>query len=205
LLSVDYTVLGLTLGFLEVLFSSNNVKFTLKEWMLLAPKTIPSQQDSSSCGVFACMNAYLLACGKTDCFYNSEDVDDIRHWMVHRLITKASRNHVPRQELRELRVETSSINNVLVNPTDVNRSIPDHDCSNLESVFMSIRRLADQRKKDVDDFHPELTPDASFEKSLNQGIYIYIYIYTVFSALCHACQFCQTVECVKFAWKLPFL
>ena len=168
LLTVNYTALGLTLGFLEALFSAIIVKCKLEEWMILAPDTIPRQQDSSSCGSFARMNAYSLVSGNID-FYKSEDMDNIRRWIVFRLITTSlPQKYFTRQQPR---IESCSSNNITINEKDVKRSVPGCEPSYQRSVFNAIKRLADQRKSsNINEMNTSpITPATSFHVSLHPG------------------------------------
>jgi sentrin-specific protease 1 len=180
MLTVNQTALGVILGFLEAIFSANSANFQLEKWMILAPDTIPHQRDSSSCGVFACMNAYSLVCDDMDSLYTSETIEDIRHWMVHRLIN-ASLSQRQSRKRQQSSMESIPINYISPNVLDIERSVP--ICETLNqlqgSVFYAIRRLAHRRKggfvevKTKEEVHSKhttcLVTPTSCLKPLNQG------------------------------------
>jgi Ulp1 family protease len=180
MLTVNHTALGVILGFLEAIFSANSANFQLEKWMIVAPDTITQQHDSSSCGVFACMNAYSLVCDNMDSLYTSENIENIRHWMVHSLIN-ASLSQRQSGKRQQSSVELIPINYISANVLDIERSVPICDTLNQlqGSVFCAIRRLAERRKgrfvdvQTKEDVHSKdtsclVTPTGCHE-SLNQG------------------------------------
>ena len=145
MLNVSLAALGSILGLLEVIFSVNNGTFVRNEWMLLAPDNIPNQRDSSSCGVFACMNAYSLVCDERNPPYKSDNIDGIRHWMVHHLINTSSKKKYLKKQYHTIGPGLTPIKNVAVSILDVKRSVP--GCDSSLNSFAAIKWLADQRLK----------------------------------------------------------
>ena len=73
------------LGYLERLFVHWKVPFSIEEWLLLAPRNVPKQKDNYSCGVFLCLNAYVLSSNDI-VHYGADNVNKYRYWIAAKII-----------------------------------------------------------------------------------------------------------------------
>ena len=73
------------LGYLERLFVHWKVPFSIEEWLLLAPRNVPKQKDNYSCGVFLCLNAYVLSSNDI-VHYEADNVNKYRYWIAAKII-----------------------------------------------------------------------------------------------------------------------
>lgn len=136
---------GVILWFLEAIFSANSANFQLDKGMILAPDIILHQHDSSSCGVFACMNAYSLVCDNMDSLYTSENywqhraLDGIP--LDHRLINALLSLKQPGKR-QQSSMELIPINYISANVLDIKK------CSYLRHV-KSIARFSLLRNQKI--------------------------------------------------------
>ena len=96
LLNINVSAFSNIIGFLSAAFKLHGHSVNLTDWMLIAPDRIPCQQDSSSCGVYACMNA-LYSIRPTAHVHSAKDINNIRFWLVHLLLT-SNRNSISRKK-----------------------------------------------------------------------------------------------------------
>ena len=141
LLNINVSAFSNIIGFLSAAFKLHGRSVNLTDWMLIAPDRIPCQQDSSSCGVYACMNA-LYSIRPTAHVHSAKDINNIRFWLVHLLLT-SNRNSISRK--KTIDVSQPEIQYPQIRMQDICRKIPGFEQTTTSSVFCEVSTLAEKR------------------------------------------------------------
>ena len=83
--NIDISAINLFVRFILTSYKLHGHDANHENWLVLAPKKIPKQQDHCSCGIYVCMNAFYSVNPDARIF-SAEDINNIRFWIVHRLL-----------------------------------------------------------------------------------------------------------------------
>ena len=126
------------------MFTAHAHEFHSNRWLLLAPNDIPRQKDSCSCGVFMCMNAFIMATNE-DINYSSDDITHIRKWIVNFLVKQPAISK-ERSDNSYHENEINTLAQVPLKSSDILKSIPMNDELIEKSAFNKIKLLAQTRE-----------------------------------------------------------
>ena len=128
---------------METLFTNHKHSFHRQNWLLIAPDNIPRQSDSCSCGIFACINAYILIPSKSPSpIYSSKDINRIRYWMVDFLVKTPLVNRKRKAVWKEM---PHSVKFIDIKRSEISRNIPctvNNRFPNEKSAFQRLKTLA---------------------------------------------------------------
>ena len=109
----------------------------MKDWLFLSPVDIPSQQDSCSCSVFMCINAFIMAKDDEDINYSYDDITHIRKWMTNVLVEESPIYEEKASKLYNHN-EVNTFEQVHVKSIEILRNIPTNDDSIDKSTFKKV-------------------------------------------------------------------
>ena len=140
--TINILALESVLSFIKTIFSAYKHDFNVRRWLLLAPNDIPRQEDSCSCGVYMCMNAFAIA-EDNSITYSAENIGAIRKWIVHFIITETPSKKEKNKSTFTL--DSPVRKEVHVNGSEVQRTVPPSSDFLKYPVFHRINLLATSR------------------------------------------------------------
>ena len=160
------------ISFIKATFTSHAYEFELKDWLFLAPVDIPSQQDSCSCGVFMCINAFIMATDDEDINYSYDDITHIRKWITNVLVEE-SPIYEEKASKQYNHNEVNTFEQVRGKSIEILRTIPTNADSIDKSTFKKIKLLAQSRlvkdRRGTHVEHDEIQSDISTFNNAEQS------------------------------------
>eukprot|EP00795_Rhopilema_esculentum_P003136 gene3136-1441_t len=152
------TIFYRILSLLKLSAELHDVSFYQQEWTLLNPRTLQLQTDESSCGVFACINAYN--CMFPSVFYsvNAQNLLLFRYWIAQIASSFHETVSLKRQSLPE---NVSDVDiNVISKNLQIRDSVPGYGKVNF--FFVTLKKYVDSR-------HEASNEDYSLESQAVDG------------------------------------